>query len=83
MREDILGRSKLKSKSLVAIFFCTFVYSFNDIVNISEISLHISIIKYFYWFFLIAFLQKIIGAISGLPHGPYTVKNLKPVQGIS
>ena len=24
----------------------------------------------------------IIGAISGLPQGPYTVKNLKPVQGI-
>ena len=26
--------------------------------------------------------EKIIGAISGLPHGPYTVKNLRPVDGI-
>ena len=29
----------------------------------------------------IAFV-KIIGAISGLPQGPYTVKNLNPIEGI-
>ena len=37
-------------------------------------------IKYINWFPPEIALAKIIGAISGLPYGPYTVKNLKPVQ---
>ena len=39
-------------------------------------------IENFYSFFLIILLVNLKYAISGLPQGPYTVKNLNPVVGI-
>ena len=49
------------------------------ISSIKVKSLHCSIIKDWYFFTIYNFFVKMYIAISGLPHGPYTVKNLSPV----
>ena len=56
-------------------------HCFYYIIYISKVSEHISIIKMFHRL-LSKIALKIIGAISGLPQGPYTGKNLRPMQGV-
>lgn len=54
-----------------------------DIVYVREIAAKISVVEYFDGLFAKDSPGKSMGAMSGLPHGPYTVKKRNPVVGIS
>lgn len=69
----------------VSVWLRKFVYhlyrSVHDVVDVGEVAYQVSIIEHINLFVTADSIGKQHGAISGRPHGPYTVKKRKPVDG--
>ena len=53
--------------------------AFDDVIDIREVSLHVAVVEDGIGSPFRIALAKIIGDMSGRPHGPYTVKKRSPV----